>query len=561
MNTRPLRVLVTDGDYKHTLGAVRSLARDGFEVDVMGRQRSLTAWSRYLSKIAYPQERFCDDLIDEFISLLADSHYEVLLPIGARSVQLVSQHRKAIQEHCAIPIASPEAIELCLDKEATGRFAVDTHVKVPQTWAFKCLNELKAHISEIVFPAVIKGKSEVLKDRPFCVHNADQLLKKVTTWGKGLSSEELPFPIIQQYIHGVGLGFFSLYQHGQCKRVFMHRRIRETPPTGGVSCCAVSIYESDLLATGKKLLDALAWHGVAMVEFKRERSTGDLYLLEINPKFWGSLDLAIASGVDFPVLDVRMAIGKEISYSDIYKVGLKFHWPLDGEISHIKKNPKAIFSVLVDSIDPHVKSNLSLVDPLPAVHSLYMEALLLARWILNKYGLNRLVHRIRKQGLKVAIMRTYSEFTGIPLFKYSQITPQIYIGSQHGLAGKRKLKRLGISGVVNMRSEFDDNSNDLVLGKYCHLPTAEFTSPTIEQLHEGVDFIRRMIEEGGNVYIHCTEGVSRAATLAVAYFISQGMALSDAVALIKKSRPFINILPVQMDRLKEFVNIYSNGKA
>jgi protein tyrosine phosphatase (PTP) superfamily phosphohydrolase (DUF442 family) len=341
----------------------------------------------------------------------------------------------------------------------------------------------------------------------------------------------------------------------------MHRRIRETPPTGGVSCCAISIYESDLLAIGKRLLDALVWHGVAMVEFKRERSTGDLYLMEINPKFWGSLDLAIASGVDFPVLDVSMAIGEEIPYSNDYKIGIKFHWPLDGEINHIRSNPKAIIPVLVDSINPRVKSNLRVDDPLPAFHSLYMEFRLFARWVLTKFGLSRLVHRIHNQGIRVAILRTYLEDVGIPLFKYSQITQQIYIGAQHGLAGKQKLKRLGINGIVNMRSEFDDSKHDLVLGMYCHLPTAEYTAPTIVQLHQGVDFIQRIVEKGEKVYIHCSEGVSRAATMAVAYFISQGMALSDAVVFIKKSRPFINILPVQMDRLKEFTNMHNNFKA
>jgi protein-tyrosine phosphatase len=131
------------------------------------------------------------------------------------------------------------------------------------------------------------------------------------------------------------------------------------------------------------------------------------------------------------------------------------------------------------------------------------------------------MHRIRTQGLGVAIVRTYSEGTGIPLLKYSQLTPQIYIGAQHGLAGKRKLKRLGISGIVNMRSEFDDNRHRLALDKYCHLPTAEFTAPTIIQLNQGIDFIQSIVQKGEKVYIHCTEGVSRAATLAAAYFISQ----------------------------------------
>ncbi|MBI4621322.1 MAG: ATP-grasp domain-containing protein [Desulfobacterales bacterium] len=558
---KPIRVLITDGAYKHTLGAVRSLAQAGFEVDAIGSRRCLTGWSRHLAKVAYHQDLFNNGTLNKFVSFLANSNYDVLLPIGARSVQLVSRHRAIIEEHCSIPLPSAKTIELCLDKEETTRFAATLGVKVPQTWAFTCLHQLEVHIAEIAFPVVVKGKSEIVKNRPLYANDADQLLKKINVWGKGLSSEGMPFPIIQQFIDGIGVGFFALYEYGKCKRVFMHRRLRETPPSGGASSCAVSIYQADLLQVGKKILDALEWHGVAMVEFKRERSTSDLYLMEINPKYWGSLDLALASGVDFPVLDVRMAMGEQIPYSDQYRIGLKFHWPLDGEINHIKENPKALFPVLVDCIDPRVKSNLSASDPLPAFYSLYIEMWTLVYWILAKFGLGRIMYRIHNQGFRTAFVRTYSEGMGIPIVKYSRITPQIYIGAQHSLAGKRKLNRMGINGIVNMRSEFDDNQHDLVLGDYCYLPTVEFTAPEIEQLQKGVAFIKRVVEKDGKVYIHCSEGISRAPTLAAAYFISQGMSHPDAVASIKESRPFINILPVQMTRLSEFADMYGNDKA
>ena len=96
----------------------------------------------------------------------------------------------------------------------------------------------------------------------------------------------------------------------------MHRRVRENPPTGGASVCAVSIYDGKLLDYGRRLLDALNWHGVAMVEFKRDRLSGELYLMEINPKLWGSHDLAIASGMDFSSALVDMSMG---SLSDKYE--------------------------------------------------------------------------------------------------------------------------------------------------------------------------------------------------------------------------------------------------
>jgi predicted ATP-grasp superfamily ATP-dependent carboligase/protein-tyrosine phosphatase len=555
MNCKPVHVLITDGAYKHTLGAVRSLAKAGFTVDAIGQRNCLTRWSRFLSSVAYSADLFNDEHIAEFVSFISSSKYDVLLPIGARSVQLVARHKEIIEKYCSIPLPSAETIALCLDKEETNRFATQLDVKVPRTWVYANISELEAHIEEIVFPVAVKGKSEIVKDRPFYAKNADQLLESISRWGMGILHAKVSFPIIQQYINGIGVGFFALYQHGKCLRIFMHHRLRETPPSGGPSSCAMSIFEDNLMQTGIKLLDALEWHGVAMVEFKKEKDSGDLYLMEINPKFWGSLDLAIASGVDFPVLDVRMAIGEQIPYSDKYRIGLKYHWPLDSEIYHIKDNPKSIFTVVKDCIDPHVKSNLCVSDPLPAFYSLFVGIRSIFIWILTKFGLQRIVYLIYNQGVRTAIVRTYSESTGIPVVKYSKITAQIYIGAQHGLMGKRKLNRMGISGIVNMRHEFDDNQHNLVLGDYCYLPTNEFTAPKIEQLLEGIDFIRRIVEKDGKVYLHCAEGISRAPTMAAAYFISQGMTVPKALALIKKSRPFISILPIQMARLKEFAEI------
>ena len=100
-----------------------------------------------------------------------------------------------------------------------------------------------------------------------------------------LSPETFPETVLQEYIPGHGCGLFATYQNGACKRVFMHRRVREYPATGGVSSCAESFYDARLEFYGTRMLDALHWHGVAMVEFRRDARDGEYKLMEINPKF------------------------------------------------------------------------------------------------------------------------------------------------------------------------------------------------------------------------------------------------------------------------------------
>jgi protein-tyrosine phosphatase len=117
---------------------------------------------------------------------------------------------------------------------------------------------------------------------------------------------------------------------------------------------------------------------------------------------------------------------------------------------------------------------------------------------------------------------------------------------------------LNIDGDLNLRVEFDDATHGLALENYCHLPTIDDDAPTLEHLNQGVAFIKQVVGQGGKVYIHCAGGVGRAPTMAAAYFISQGLPLDEAIALIKKSRPFIKIMPVQMEQLWRFEALNQN---
>jgi protein-tyrosine phosphatase len=171
-------------------------------------------------------------------------------------------------------------------------------------------------------------------------------------------------------------------------------------------------------------------------------------------------------------------------------------------------------------------------------------------------GMRILVHRLRTQGVRVTLIWLYArgipKLTGVPLMAYSTITPDVHVGPQFGRRGKHKLAALGINGVINLRTEFDDAAHGLALPEYCHLPTVDDAAPALDHLDQGVAFMQRVIEDGGKVYIHCAGGVGRAPTMAAAYFINQGMTLDEALALIRRTRPFINIMPPQMDQLKQF---------
>ncbi|NLG96554.1 MAG: dual specificity protein phosphatase family protein [Chloroflexi bacterium] len=181
-------------------------------------------------------------------------------------------------------------------------------------------------------------------------------------------------------------------------------------------------------------------------------------------------------------------------------------------------------------------------------------------------GWSILIRRFQTQGIWTTLLWMYGRgvpfVTGVPLLQFSQVTPQLYVGPQFNKRGKRFLEMQGFTGCVNMRIEKDDAALGLALTRYLHLPTVDDDAPSIEHLIKGVEFIREVIESGGKVYIHCGAGVGRAPSMAAAYLMSTGCTLDEALAMIRKSRPFIAITPPQMEQLKIFeAQLNENRKA
>jgi predicted ATP-grasp superfamily ATP-dependent carboligase len=144
------------------------------------------------------------------------------------------------------------------------------------------------------------------------------------------------FPVLlQERVVGPGIGVFLLIWDGRVRAQFSHRRIREKPPAGGVSVYGESIASDPaLVEKSAALLDRFGWCGVAMVEYKVDERTGTPVLMEINGRFWGSLQLAIDAGVDFPRLLIECAQGRVPSAPPAYEAGVRLKWWW-GDVDHL----------------------------------------------------------------------------------------------------------------------------------------------------------------------------------------------------------------------------------
>lgn len=359
-----MKVLVTNGEYKHTLAAVRSLNQHGVDVFVTSNYKGAQSfYSRHKKKkfvTTKPEKEKA--YIKDLNRIVRDERIDVVLPIGFNSVYAISGNLDKFKD-CDVPLQAREKIQAVSNKWEVMKFAKEVSAPIPDTISVD--NKKDEQLKDLIYPVVVKGDEgsafiSYCNNRKQASCDIAKLLSLYKKRGKNNSSI-----IVQEYIPGTGYGYFGLFDNGKELANFQHKRLREFPTSGGSSSKAISVKERSLGEIGKKLLSKLDWHGVAMVEVKKDKRDGKFKLMEINPKFWGSLALAIKCGVDFPYLASMMASGKKIGKTPKYSVGTTYQWVLPDDTLHLLSKPSIFPSYISDMLDPKVGSDLWFTDPIP----------------------------------------------------------------------------------------------------------------------------------------------------------------------------------------------------
>jgi predicted ATP-grasp superfamily ATP-dependent carboligase len=249
---------------------------------------------------------------------------DVLMPAHEETV-ILSYFKDKFAKYTHLPIASYEQMNVARDKKAMTAIAQSLHVPTPQTYHVSGLKELSRISDDVAYPAVIKIPRGRGAWGLTYVHTKNELLTAYTATLQRFGNRS-GAPFIQEYIPGTGYGVSALFNQGDVRALFVHKRLMEYPITGGASVERISTRHAKMEEYACRLLTHLKWHGVAMVEFKLDRRTGMPVFLEINPRFWGSLNQAVCAGVDFPHLLYEMAVSGDVSPTFNYRVGVRTRW-------------------------------------------------------------------------------------------------------------------------------------------------------------------------------------------------------------------------------------------
>ncbi|HTH66242.1 MAG TPA: ATP-grasp domain-containing protein [Gemmatimonadales bacterium] len=329
MNGRE-RVLVLDGQTNQALACVRSLGRAGYDCLVAAtRRRPLASWSRF----SHDRFRLQGETVAAFAELRRWARargVDVVLPLTERACILCNLEREQ-WEGAGITVGSApdELLRLAFDKATTVEIARRSGVAVPPTRAPGSLAEARAAAQEVGFPCVVKSRySNAWDGSRFLADPGTTYVREPGELDAAIQQHRQGdhWPLIQGFVPGQGKGMFALFDGGRAVAWFAHERLRDVRPSGsGSSLRRSAPLDPRLLGPAERLLSAMTWHGPAMVEF-RDDGVHDPVLMEVNGRFWGSLQLTVSAGADFPQWWVAILRGRTVDRRAGYATGLTVRW-------------------------------------------------------------------------------------------------------------------------------------------------------------------------------------------------------------------------------------------
>lgn len=367
-------VLVTDGRWHKTLAVVRSLGKKNINITCGDSTRlACSLFSRYCKKkLIYPKIKdnprsFINSILEE----LEKQNYGVLFPMEEDTMKVIANNIGDFDDKVSIPMVDKNTLMLAMNKEELIKFAQKNGVPCPKTYFIDNINQIKTLKKEIKYPAVIKPRIGSGAKGVKYIANEKELEEEYIKIHNIFS-----YPLIQERIpqEGEAIGVSAVFDRDRnLIASFSHRRIRQYPVTGGASTLCESYYCPSIEKIAIELLKKLNWYGVAMVEFKVDPRDNTPKLMEINARLWGSLQLAISSGVDFPHLLYKIAMNEKVEKIKDYKIGTKFRWLIPGDILHFIFTPNKL-KIMPDFFNFFEKDTtdaiLSLEDPFPIIGKL-----------------------------------------------------------------------------------------------------------------------------------------------------------------------------------------------
>ncbi len=307
----PKQAVVPRGEHFVALAVVRSLGKRNIRTTVISEDdRAIAFSSKYCSLVLHPYQT--PDCYQAF------TENDLIMPTEENSMIELAKNRNRYA--CVPAFADWRVLEFAFDKKKVLDRAEELRIPCPRSFAPGDLDALEQKDGSLPFQLAIKPVRS-LGGLGISFTDSGEKLREILgetekKFGPVLIQERVPYE--ERYSVAVLMNFSQ-----SVRRCCVLRALRCYPLNTGPASFVESVARPDLLAMAETLLSSMQFSGVAEVEFVIDSRTNSPKLMEVNPRFWGSLQGAISAGVDFPALTYELFCDGDVPKDPGYRKGIR----------------------------------------------------------------------------------------------------------------------------------------------------------------------------------------------------------------------------------------------
>jgi len=389
-----MKILIPDSLGRNIIAAIDSLKKEGHIIYVASPSKNLSNLRKLrdrlksggvssLTWIATPFDSI-DHYIDDVLRLVSEEHFDVVLPFTHACVAACTYAKDRIEKFASLPFPDFDKFMIFHDKWTTALRCQDAGIPIPKTFHPEGIDDLLNYRALLDYPVVVKAQIGCgIKNGVRIANDWNEVLYYYSEMTKQESFsflDNFERPIIQEYVPGEIRDVVGVFKDGEPLGILSQKRYITYPIDGGTGSVNITTHEPQAIELSKRLMLEAKWTGPAMCEYKLDSRTNQYKLLEVNPKFWGTLGLSINAGMPFPIMTVEMSRGKLQRVSK-YTINHMYRWSLSDEIkslSQYSSKMKAIQEYFMRTFRRNKSSEFSFRHPFRSMVTL-LETLLWLR--------------------------------------------------------------------------------------------------------------------------------------------------------------------------------------
>ncbi len=298
-----MTILLVGANERAAYSLAKSYSKKGYKVTVLNDAPHPIQFSRFVNHfvtVTASFEKETDKAVIEILAFLQKNKFDCTVPVNDVALTICFQFYESIAAFTKLLFVNKASTHIfCRDKAALLSQCKQLGIPSPNSTLIQKLSDLNT--ANIQFPCIAKPvSSKVYSNGKIFSYT----VKKINTKEQLIDFirekiETVPVMVQEILQDGYGVGYNFLSVNGEVLNAYAHERINEAWG-GGQSTYRKTINPTqyNLEAYSKKLIAAIGWTGIAMIEYRIVNN--EPYIMEINGRSWGSIELGIFAGCNLP---------------------------------------------------------------------------------------------------------------------------------------------------------------------------------------------------------------------------------------------------------------------